>query len=153
MKPTFSNLEVLKFAVSLEAGGIDFYEEHAAKASGDVKQIFLKLADDERKHAAYFQKIYDESAVEESNFDYMFDETVTSFFEEYAKSEGFSREVGSINTVKEAIKEGLATEVITINYYKDLLKYAKGDTADTLKVLIKEEEDHRDILKDLYERA
>ncbi len=152
MQPSFSNLEVLKFAVSLESGGIDFYEEHASNAKGEVKQVFLKLADDEKRHAAYFQKLYDSIAKTESNFDYLFDETVTGFFNEFAKSEGFSREVATINTVKDALKEAIATEIITISYYENLLAFAKGKTAETLKVLIKEEEEHRDILKVLFER-
>lgn len=153
MKPTFSNLEVLKFAVSLESGGIDFYEEYASKASGDIKALFVKLADDERKHAAYFQKLYDESSASESAFEYMFDETVTSFFDSYAKSEGFSREIGVINTVKDAIKEAIVTETITVAFYEDMLEHSKGKIVDTLKVLIKEEEEHRDLLTAMLDKA
>lgn len=151
MKPSFTNLEVIKFAIGMEEGGIEFYEEHAKKAKGDVKQLFLKLADDERNHAAYFQKLFDESTSDAGAFDYMFDESVTGFFNEYAKSEGFSRQVGKINTVREAIAEGITSEAITIAYYEDILKYSKGKTADTLKVLIKEEQDHLGRLKALYE--
>lgn len=147
----FSNLEVLKYAVSMEAGGIEFYEEHAATASGEVKALFLKLADDERKHAAYFQKLYDEVEAEQGSFDYMFEEVVTGVFDEYAKSAGFSREVGVINSVEDAVKEAIKTESITVALYKDMLKFAKEKTGETLKRLIKEEEDHRDTLKALLE--
>lgn len=149
MKPSFSNLEVLKFAISLEVGGIEFYEEYAAKASGDVKALFLKLADDERQHAAYFQKLYDESSKKESNFEYMFDETVTSFFESYAKNEGFGRGHIKISTIKEAIEEAMTTEILTIAFYEDLMEHAKEATSETLKKLIVEEEIHRDLLKDM----
>ena len=151
MKPSFSNLEVLKFAISLEAGGIDFYEDHAKDASGNIKALFLKLADDERKHAAYFQKLYDESVAEEGQFDYMFDETVVSFFDSYAKSEGFSRDEAVINSVEDAIKVAVETEVITIDFYKDLKEHAKGKTAETLDKLIVEESEHRDALKALLD--
>lgn len=151
MKPSFTNLEVLKFALGMETGGIEFYEEHAKTAKGDVKQLFLKLADDERKHAAYFQKLFDESTADAGAFEYMFDEAVTGFFNEYAKSEGFSREVGKITTVKEALAEGMTSETITIAYYEDILKYSKGKTAETLKVLIAEEQDHLERLRDLFE--
>ena len=149
MTPQFSNLEILKYAVSMEAGGIDFYEEHAKDAAPEVKALFLKLADDERMHAAYFQKLYDEAEDQEGSFDYMFDETVTGVFEEYAKSAGFVREVGQITSVEDAIKEAIKTESITVELYEEMLKHAKEKTADTLKKLIKEEEGHRDALKEL----
>ena len=153
MQPNFSNLEILQYAVSMEAGGVDFYEEHAKEAQGDVKALFLKLADDERKHAAYFQKLYNEAEKEEGSFDYMFEETVTGVLDEYAKSAGFSREVGVINSVKDAIKEAIVTESITVSLYEEMLKFAKVKTAETLKVLIVEEEEHRDLLKALLEKA
>lgn len=153
MQPQFSNLEVLQYAVSMEAGGVDFYEEHAKKAEGDIKALFLKLADDERKHAAYFQKLYSQAEKEEGSFDYMFEETVTGVFDEYAKSAGFSREVGSVNSVKDAIKEAIVTETITVSLYEEMLKFAKEKTADTIKGLIAEEEEHRDLLKAMLERA
>ncbi len=149
MKPTFSNLEVLQFAISMEESGIVFYEEHAKKAKGEVKELFLKLADDERNHAAYFQDLYDASKKESGAFEYMFDENVTSFFNDYAKAEGFSRDVTKIVTTQDAIAEGIATEAITIAYYEDILKYAKGETANTLKKLIIEEERHLEKLKNL----
>lgn len=149
MTPQFSNLEILKYAVSMEAGGIEFYEAHAKNAEGDVKALFLKLADDERMHAAYFQKLYNEAEAEEGSFGYMFDEMVTGVFEEYAKSAGFVRETGVITTVKEAIEEAIKTESITVDLYKDMLVHAKEKTADTLKKLIKEEEEHRDALQAL----
>lgn len=153
MKPSFSNLEVIKFALGMEQGGIEFYEEHAKNAPGDVKALFLKLADDERKHAAYFQELFDEAKKNADSFEYMFDESVTGFFNEYAKSEGFNREVKQVNTVKEAIAEGIATEAITIAYYEDILKHAKDKTVDTLKALIAEEQEHLAKLKALYELA
>ncbi len=56
-----------------------------------------------------------------------------------------------INSVKEAIAEGIATESITIAYYEDILKYSKDKTVETLKVLIAEEEEHLEKLKKLYE--
>lgn len=149
MKPSFSNLEVLKFAIGMEDSGIDFYESYAKKATGEIETLFLKLADDERRHSAIFNELLEENMTDGSNFDYMFDESVTSYFESYAKSEGFSREPGVINTLVEAITEGIATEAITIAYYEDLLKYSKGKTTEMLEVLIAEETTHLEKLKAL----
>lgn len=150
MKPSFTNLEVIKFAIGMEEGGVEFYEAYAKKAKGDVRQLFLKLADDERAHASYFQELFDESKKSETAFDYMFDESVTGFFNEYAKSEGFSREVGKITTVKEALAEGVASEQITIDYYEGMLEYSKGKITQTLEKLIKEEKEHLVKLTNLY---
>lgn len=153
MQPQFSNLEILQYAVSMEAGGVEFYEEHAKEAEGQVKALFLKLADDERKHAAYFQKLYSQAEKEEGSFDYMFEETVTNVFDEYAKSAGFSREIGVIDSVKDAIKEAIVTETITVSLYEEMLKYAKEKTSATIKVLIAEEQEHRELLTAMLERA
>lgn len=151
MQPTFSNLEVIKFAIGMEESGIEFYNEHAKHAKGDVKELFLRLASDEKQHALVFQKMYDEAAADEGQFGYLFDEEVTGFFQDYARSEGFSRDVAKIVTVTDALKEGIATEAITIAYYEDLLKYAKGDTISALERLIKEEQTHLEKLKALLE--
>lgn len=152
MKPSFSNLEVIQFAIGMEESGIEFYENHAKEAKGEVKEVFLKLADDERRHAAIFQKMMDEASVGEANFGYFFEEEVTAFFADYARSEGFSRQVTDIHTVKEALAEGIATESITIAYYENLLKFAKGESVPTLQALIVEEESHLSKLKQLYDR-
>lgn len=152
MQAQFSNLEILQFAVSMEAGGVEFYEEHAKEAQGEIKALFLKLADDERKHAATFQKLYNEAEKDEGSFDYMFEETVTGIFDEYAKSAGFSRAVGVVNSVKDAVKEAIITETITVALYEDMLKFAKEKTTKTLKILIEEEEGHRDLLKSMFDK-
>lgn len=150
MKPSFSNLEVIKFAIGMEESGIDFYVENAKAAKGEVKELFLRLADDERQHAAYFQKLFDESTSDVASFDYMFDESVTGFFNEYAKSEGFNRNVDAITTVKEAIAEGIKSETITIEYYENIMKYSKEKTKKMLEVLIKEEQEHLVKLQKMY---
>ena len=149
MKPSFSNLEVIKFAVGMEDMGIVFYENYAKKSDGEIRTLFLRLADDERRHKAFFQNLLDETTKEAGAFDYMFDESVTSFFEAFAQSAGFSREIKDIETNREAIIEGITTETLTIEYYKDLLTYSKEKTKETLEIIIKEEEGHLALLNGL----
>lgn len=149
MEPSFTPLEIFSFAISLEEEGVKFYEKFAKIAKGETKELFLKLADDERQHAAYFTKLYKDAQAENETFDYLFDEHVNDFFHAYAKSTGFNRDEQEITTVLEAIVEGIRTEQITIDYYKNLLTFATDATKDALLRLIREEEDHLERLQKL----
>lgn len=142
MQPSFTPLEVLNFAISMEEEGIKFYEKFAKDAKGETKALFLKLADDERQHAAYFTKLYKDAQADNEAFDYLFDAEVNDFFHSYARSEGFNRDSKVITSIEEAIQEGIDTERITIDYYKQLLPFATETTKKALLGLIKEEEDH-----------
>lgn len=147
MKPSFTSLEVLNFAISLEEEGIKFYEKFAKKAKGETRELFLKLADDERSHAAYFTKLYKEAQESQEAYDYLFDGDVSDFFHSYAKSEAFSTDPKKVETVLEAIQEGIDTEALTIDFYKQLMPYVNEETQKTLKMLVVEEEDHLERLK------
>jgi len=51
----FSVLELLKFAISIEEAGVTFYQELAKMDQSEASKAFmLKLADDEKQHAAVF---------------------------------------------------------------------------------------------------
>ncbi len=151
MKPSFTSLEVLNFAISLEEEGIIFYEKFAKKAKGETRELFLKLADDERSHAGYFTKLYKEAQESQEAYDYLFDAGINDFFHSYAKSEAFSSDPKKVETVEEAIQEGIDTEAITIDFYKQLMPYVNDKTQETLRMLIDEEEDHLERLKKIKE--
>jgi rubrerythrin len=118
MNKEFSVLELLKFAISIEEAGVKFYLDLATLDQSDESRAFmLKLADDEKQHVAVFQKIYDEVATEDNLYKYLTDSDVSAVFADYAKYTAFNRE-GMLNqSINGAIKAGILTEKITIDYY------------------------------------
>lgn len=142
--------EVLQLAISLEEEGVKFYEKYAEKAKGDVKETFLRLALDEVKHGKYFTSLYHD-AKEKPGLDYLFEEEVTAYFKEYAKSAALTREETEINSIKEAVEEAIITEKRSIEYYKYLDKYALTETKETIQTIIVEEEKHLVVLEKLME--
>lgn len=143
-----SIFEVLQLAIDLEEEGTKFYEKWASKAKGNVKETLEKLAKDEIKHAVYFQGLFD-GLKDKPEIDYLFDEEVTAYFKGYAASAAFSREQIRLDTVKDAVAEGIITEKKSIDYYEFLSKYSKEATQKMLATIIKEEQGHLVILEKL----
>jgi rubrerythrin len=149
MKPKFSGSEVIQLAISMEEEGVKFYEKYAAMADVELKDILLGMAEDERQHAKVFKNMYNELEVNEHVEDYLFSDNVQDFFASYAKSEGFNRPNKPIDSVRDAIKIGIETEKVTIEYYKSLLEFSTEKVKDILLRMIKEEEGHQKRLEEL----
>jgi len=149
MKPKFSGAEVIQLAISMEEEGVKFYEKYAAMADFELKEILLGMAEDERQHAIIFRDMYKELEVNEHEEDYLFNDNVQEFFASYAKSEGFSRGESTIDSVRDAIKIAVETELVTIQYYESLLEFASDDVKKVLVRLIEEENKHQKRLKEL----
>jgi len=147
-----SMYEALQFAIKLEEEGILFYENWASKAKGNVKETLKKLALDEIKHKAYFKGLYDELK-DKPEVDYLFNEEVTAYFRNYAVSAAFNREQVKLNTIKDAVEEGIITETNSIEYYKFLLINSNESTREILKKIITEEQGHLVILEKLLLEA
>lgn len=140
--------EVLQLAINLEEEGTKFYEKWAAKAQGAVKDTLNRLAADEIKHAIYFKSLFD-GLKDKPQVDYLFDEEVTAYFKGYAASAAFNREQVKLDTIKDAVEEGILTEKNSIEYYEFLSKYSKEPTQKMLETIIKEEQGHLVILEKL----
>ena len=143
MNQEFSVLELLNFAISIEEQGVKFYEDLAQlNKDENTKSFMIKLANDERHHAAIFQKIYDEVSSDENIYEYLYDQDIHAVFSDYARYTAFNREVMKDQSVAEAIKVAAETEKITMDYYQTMLKYAKPKLVPILERLIEEETGH-----------
>jgi len=140
--------EVLQLAIHLEEEGIKFYKKWASKAKGNVKETLSNLAMDEVKHLSYFKDLYDDLQ-EKPEVTYLFDEEVKAYFKDYALSAAFNREQVKLDTIKDAVEEGIITEKNSIDYYQFLLKHARENTKEMLETIIKEEQGHLVILEKL----
>lgn len=142
--------EVIKFAIGLEEEGEQFYRHHAASYAGEVRSIFLKLANDEVEHANFFKGLSSQLEQNEDN-SYLFDQDVTRYLKDLAKETAFSRDI-RVSSLIEAIEEGLKTEKSTVIFYDNLAKHASGETLDMLLRLREEEKKHVIILQDLLDQ-
>lgn len=148
-----SMYEVLQLAIHLEEEGIEFYEKWASNAKGNVRETLKGLAKDEMKHASYFKGLYYDLK-EKPGVDYLFEEEVTAYFKDYATSAAFNRKQVNLETVRDAVEEGILTEKKSIDYYQFLLKHATDDgTKGMLKTIIEEEERHLVVLEKLLPEA
>lgn len=150
MNKEFSALELLKFAISIEEQGVKFYDDLVKLADDqEIKGFMQQLSDDEKQHAAVFQKIYDEVATSENLYDYLYDYDIDILFRDYAEHTAFNREVMVDQSVEAAILVGVDTEKLTIDYYESLLPYAKPKLKEILDRLIEEEMGHYQQLMEL----
>jgi rubrerythrin len=133
--------EVLQLAINLEEEGTKFYQDLAARAEGTTRETLNGLASDEIKHALYFKGLYD-GLKDKPQTDYLFDEEVVGYLKGYAHAAAFSRPAAELETIKEALEEGILTEKKSIDYYENLLKYSKQATQEMLQAIIKEEQGH-----------
>jgi Rubrerythrin. len=62
-----------------------------------------------------------------------------------------NRKKVNLDSVRDAIEEGILTEKNSIDYYQWLLKYSKESTKEILEKIIKEEESHLYILEKLLQ--
>jgi rubrerythrin len=147
-----SMYEVLQLAINLEEEGVEFYENWAAKAKGKVKDTLKKLAADEVKHGLYFKGLFN-GLTDKPEVDYLFNEDVTAYFKTYANSAAFNRKQVKLDTIKDAVEEGIVTEKNSIEYYEFLLKHSKESTKEMLATIIKEEQGHLVVLEELLKEA
>ncbi|WP_105618705.1 ferritin-like domain-containing protein [Vallitalea okinawensis] len=137
--------EILRFAISIEEEGVGFYNKYSELAKGEVKELMLKLANDEIAHAEVFQKMYEEFA---GHDDYLFTEEVDQYFHSYANHVGFSRRKQELHSIEEALAVAIETEKITTDFYKGLIDKTKDEKLrEVLVRLVEEESDHGDILQ------
>lgn len=150
MQNNFSELELITLAISMEEEGVRFYESYASGVTGALKTTLLGFAEDERRHVTIFQKLYEQAEEKITTNEYLFSTEVQEYFHGYAHSEAFNREKKTLLTVKHALLEAAETEQLTIDYYKNLLKYIDEEVKNTLQLMIDEEQTHFERLMKLY---
>jgi len=140
--------EVLQLAINFEEEGIKFYKNWATKAQGNVKETLNKLSMDEVEHLYFFKELYDDLK-EKPEVGYLFDEEVKAYFKDYVNSAGFNRKQVKLDSIKDAVEEGILTEKKSIDYYQFLLEHSRENTKEMLAKIIIEEEGHLVILEKL----
>lgn len=125
----FNDGEALKIAVNIEEEGLEFYSTLAKSAKDTkVKDVFSRLASDEKDHLALFQKAYLE-VTSLANPSGSPEEYMGDLYLKYLIDTGvFSRKgearklAQEIKTDADALKIGIQAEKDSILYYSEAAK-------------------------------
>ena len=122
----FNDAEALKIAVNIEEEGLEFYSTLTKNAKDcKVKELFSKLASDEKDHLAHFQKAYNEIISSASAVQGCEDYTVDLYLKHLVDTGIFTQkgEAGrlatEIKTDIDALKIGIQAEKDSILYYNE----------------------------------
>lgn len=146
----FSAEEVLNMAIRIEENGEKFYTDAAKTASEDkLKELFIFLATEEKKHTAYFRKLKD-MTIKESVDEVFTDDfnDASLYIKAYADTKIFTEpEEGQalpaeVKTEEEALNYAIIMEKESLLFYYELLRAVREKDRDVLNEIINEEKAH-----------
>ncbi|MEN3041916.1 MAG: ferritin family protein [Fervidobacterium sp.] len=140
--------DLLAIAIKVEGTGYSYYMKLSEKVSGELKNLFQELANQERDHAKRFEEIM-KKYENESNFATWQNEEVMGYAETYAKTFIFPEvEKEDVpETLLGALRKAIEVEKDSIIYYNEI-KMLVPDPKP-VEEIIKEEKEH---LKKLSEK-
>ncbi|GAB4190431.1 MAG: ferritin family protein [Calditrichia bacterium] len=156
MQEKFSPYEIAQIAIGMEEDGFAFYDKAAQFAKNDkVKAIFYKLANDEIQHKKEFSEkdfaqYFDDASDSLLELDrYIKDLFKTEIFPSIENAEDYAKKIQSD---KQAIELGMEQEKRAIKFYTELKKKVTLDKARmAIDDLIREETEHYQLLKEIYD--
>lgn len=150
----FNDGEALKLAINTEEEGLEFYSTLAKNAKDiKVKEVFSKLASDEKDHLTLFQKAYHEITSSINATEGCEDYTVDLYLK-YLIDTGIFAQKGEAKRLAmetksdiDALKIGIQAEKDSILYYSEAARntrHTMGKTA--FERLVNEEKKHLKLL-------
>ncbi len=136
--------ELLGVALKIEGSGYEFYITLANRSTKN-KELFKKLAEQERDHMKTFEKIVAQSK-EKSRLQSLNEEAV-GYLKIFAETSIFPEiEQDVPEDLEEALQVALDVEKDSVVFYEELAKYAPQK--ETIQKIVEEEKRHfKDILK------
>lgn len=142
----FNAQEILKFAVRIEESGEEFYGQAASLAeSGDVKQIFQYLAEQERGHKATFESLAAQTSASSSPMSFSGD--YQAYLEAYLDNilfpvDTMSSRVTALNDILNVLNFGIKSELDSILFYHESKRMLPSSQYDVIDKIIEEERHH-----------
>ncbi len=136
--------ELLGVALKIEGSGYEFYTTLANRGTKN-KELFKRLAEQEREHMKTFEKIVAQSK-EKSGLQPLNKEAV-GYLKIFAETSIFPEiEQDVPDDLEEALQIALDVEKDSVVFYEELAKYAPQK--ETIQKIVEEEKKHfKDILK------
>ncbi|MBU6391807.1 MAG: ferritin family protein [Planctomycetota bacterium] len=150
----FNDAEALKIAVNIEEEGLEFYSILMKNTKDPkTKEIFSKLASDEKEHLARFQKAYLELTSPISTTQSCEDYTVDLYLKYLVDTGVFAQKgqarrlAAEVKTDIDALKIGIQAEKDSILYYAEAAKNTRFNAGkQTFEQLAIEEKKHLKLL-------
>ena len=147
MKDRFNALEVMEMAKDIEKRGLDFYKKQAKKTEdGKLKDLLLKLAEDEQDHYDTFSKMLDKAKdLTDTDSDYVYGEDVSAYLRALIEFTVFPSEEeveDKIHSIEDILELAINAEKDSILFYREMMEYNNEDTNKILKRLVDEEKQH-----------
>ena len=154
----FSGKEILEVALKIELNGEVFYREASKKTTdNDLKDLFIYLQTQEKKHYEDFKHLFQHLKEEDvSGIPKLSDaEEISLYLHAIANTKVFTDpEAGAnlgrvITDDSEAIDIAIGLERDSIIYYKEMLNVIKDEDKWLLENIIAQEEEHERLLKEM----
>ncbi len=139
--------ELLGIALKVEGTGYSFYKNLADRTEGDKKELFNRLAEQEREHGETFRKILKKFESDENSKRY--DDETAGYLKSLAEVSVFSDRNADNppDNLDEAVRIAINVEKDSIVFYSELIDYIPEKSA--LERVINEEKTHlRDLLNE-----
>jgi rubrerythrin len=147
----FSIREIIDIAIKIEKNGENFYREAMEKISKpELKPALLFLADQEREHAQWFEKLKHKTKTAEGNR--KVDEIGEAMLQNLVGDQTFSlddADLSELDTVESLIELAIELEKDTILFYQMLQSFIQdSDVLEGLNEIIAEENRHIEMLRE-----
>jgi len=158
----FNEIEAAKIAQNMERHGLDFYREAAARAKDTAtRDLFLRLAEDEKKHLARFEELEEIlQADRRAKKGYTDDADLAAYIDRLVETQVFAEE-GAVARLAdqarsdyEALAVGIRAERDTILFYQEMMSFIESNQARAaFSTILDEERGHLRILGDQSEHC
>jgi len=139
--------DMLGIALKIEGAGYSYYEKLGERTSGEVRTLFLRLAEQEREHAGIFRELLKDEGNVSTTHDW---NDNVGYLKSYAEISIFPRIESSEvpQNLNKAISSAMEVEKDSIIFYSDLSSVIPD--SNELKKVIEEERRHLHDLVKLY---
>ncbi len=150
----FTVADIRNIAIQIELNGEKTYRK-ASKESADpeMAEMFEKMADDEKRHAQWFDSLQSQKPLTEEQRE--MEAMGRTILQEMVKNQTFSLEqskLENVDSVTELLKKSRGFEQDTILFYELLSGFIEEkETMEQLESIITEERRHFDELSEMAE--
>jgi len=158
----FNQIEAVRIAQAMEKNGLEFYQQAAAKTKApSVRDLFLRLAQDEKKHLATFVGLEEEFEQRRGDdVDAVEDPQLDAYIARLLETQVFAQE-GSVSRLARdaaddaaAMAVGMKAERDSVAFYQEMLEFVDSKVAhEAFRWILKEERRHLQVLGDESEKC
>lgn len=151
----FTVADLRNIAIQIERNGEETYRKAAASAvDPEISKIFTKMADDEKRHAEWFESIQTDKELNEEQRE--MEAVGKTILQEMVKGNTFlleKKSLDSIDSMDDLLIKSQGFEQDTILFYEMLSGFIDDEqTMAQLKSIISEETRHFEALKEMQGR-